>query len=107
MARSIFHVATTLLEDDVYKIATEILVNDGYHQIDRNGETVWKKGTGAMTAMHFIKLEYFPNDLVISGWIQVGLGKAGFDESDLTGIAAVIPKKSTVKTIQKIRKAVM
>lgn len=107
MSRSIFHTNTTLLEDDIAAIVTPILIADGYHEIERNGEFVWKKGTGAMTAMHFIKLEYFPGDFVISGWVQIGLGSKGFDDMDLTGFTGAIPKKSTFKTIQKIRKAIM
>lgn len=107
MSRSIFHTNTTFLEKDAIHIASQILVEDGYHQIETNGETVWKKGTGALTAMHFIKLQYYPNDFVISGWVQIGLGSTGFKDMDLKGFTGSIPKKSTFKTIQKIRKALM
>ena len=57
-----------------------ILTPDGYHEIDYNNEVVWKKGTGAMTAMHYIKLEYYANVLRVSGWVQVGLGSVGGKE---------------------------
>lgn len=107
MSRSIFHTKTTLLEKEIADIVTALLEKDGYHEIERDGEIVWKKGTGAMTAMHFIKLEYFPGDFVISGWVQAGIGSKGFDDMDLTGFIAAIPKKSTFKTIQKLRKAIM
>lgn len=107
MSKSIFHTNTTLSEEKIYHIAEKILIEDGYKLIDRNGEKVWKKGTGALTAMHYIKLEYFPNDLVISGWVQIGIGSAGFKDMDLTGVTGAIPKKSTFKTIQKIRKEIM
>ena len=36
-----------------------ILVSKGYHITPyRTGEMVWKKGTGLMTAMHYIKVDY-------------------------------------------------
>lgn len=107
MSRSVFHTKTNKTKEEAYQIATGILNSDGYKQIDRNGETVWKKGTGAMTAMHFIKLEYQDGDLIISGWVQIGLGSSGLNDMDLTGFVSALPKKSTFKTIQKIRKAVM
>ncbi len=107
MSRSVFHAKTIKTREEVYQIATAILDSDGYKQIDRNGETVWKKGTGAMTAMHFIKLEFQDGDLIISGWVQIGLGSAGLNDMDLTGFIGAVPKKTTFKTIQKIRKAVM
>ena len=107
MARSVFHTNTSFSKEKINSIANKILMEDGYQKIDRNGETVWKKGTGALTAMHYIKLEYFPNDFVISGWVQIGIGSAGFDDMDLTGFTGAIPKKSTFKTIQKIRKEIM
>ena len=105
MSRSVFHTVTHLDEKEAYLIAENILKQEGYHQIERKGEIVWKKGTGTLTAMHFIKLDFQQNDLIITGWVQIGLGSAGFDDMDLTGILGSLPKKSTFKTIQKIRNA--
>ena len=107
MSRSIFHVQTEKSIEEIMPIAKNILIQDGYHEIERNGEIVWKKGTGAMTAMHFIKLDYIPGDLLLSGFVQIGVGSVGLDEMDLTGFTGKIPKKSTFKTIQKIRKAIL
>lgn len=107
MSRSVFHTPTSLNKQEIFEIAESILKSDGYKQIERNGEIVWKKGTGAMTAMHFIMLDYHNNELLITGWVQIGLGSAGFKDMELTGFVATIPKKSTFKTIQKIRKAIM
>ena len=59
-----------------------------------------------MTAMHFIKLEYQQNMLVISGWIQMGIGPVGGREHDLNGITGKIPKQSVRNTIEKLKAAV-
>lgn len=81
----------------------EVLIGDGYKEINRNNEVVWKKGTGMMTAMHFIKLEYDKNVLNVYGWVQTGIGSVGGKEQELKGFVASIPKKSVLKTVDKIR----
>lgn len=80
-----------------------ILSSDGYKEKTyQKNEIVWKKGTGMLTAMHFIKLDYQPNMLVVSGWISSGIGGLTFGEKDLSGFFAAIPKKSVQNTIDKI-----
>ena len=65
-------------------------------------ELVWKKGTGFATAMKFIKLEYQPNMLIISGWICPGMFTLTICEVSLkSGLYAAIPKKSCMKVVQK------
>ena len=65
-------------------------------------ELVWKKGTGLATAMKFIKLEYQPNMILISGWLCPGMFGLTICEVSLkSGFYAAIPKKSCMKVIQK------
>lgn len=52
--------------------------------------------------MHFIKLDYQPNLLVVSGWICSGIGSLTMGEKDLSGFVAAVPKKSVQKTVDKI-----
>ena len=102
--------ARTMMEipfaDERQTVETEVrgvLVADKYKEIDYNGETVWKMGTGLATAMHFIKTEYAGQTLRLYGWVQIGVGSAGGKERDLTGVVGAIPKKSVKKTMEKIR----
>ena len=83
-----------------------ILSGDGYKEMDKNGEIIWKMGTGMMTAMHFIKLEYTENTVVISGWVQSGMGDIGGKEMNLKGFVGIIPKKQVLKTIDKVKAAI-
>lgn len=83
-----------------------ILSADGYKEMDKNGEIVWKMGTGMMTAMHFIKLEYTECAIEVSGWVQTGMGDIGGKEMDLKGFVGIIPKKQVLKTIDKVKAAV-
>lgn len=82
------------------------LVADGYQQIKYGQELVWKKGTGVATAMHFIKYEISGDVLNIEGWVQIGVGDLGGKERDLKGFTAIIPKKSVLGTINRIKAVV-
>lgn len=84
-------------------IAEQVLREDGYKLISYYNEMVWKKGTGTMTAMHYIRVDYEPGMVNLQGWIQVGMGSVGGDEHDLSGsFVGVVPKRSTLKTMNRI-----
>ena len=107
MARTILEFSIPSYSDAVDQTIRQILIGDHYREIDYNREVVWKKGTGMMTGMHYIKVEYPNNQTVrLSGWIQIGIGPVGGREHDLNGMAGALPKKSTRKTMEKIQAAV-
>lgn len=83
-------------------IAEGILVENGYEYINRKGELVWKKGTGMMTAMQYMKVVPLADALWVQGWVQVGMGDAGLSDMCLDGIAGSIPKKMVRNLIDKI-----
>ena len=87
-------------------IINNILSKNGFKQTTINsGENVWKKGTGFLTAMQFIKIDFSSNEFTISAWVQAGLGSVGGNEMYLTGVVASIPKKKLLNVIEKIKKA--
>ncbi len=106
MARSQFTFPYTASFEETDKTIKEILVSNGYHEKDYNGEMVWKKGTGAMTAMHYIKYEYTDGAVVVYGWVQAGMGDVGGKEMDLKGFFGALPKKSVKKVIEKIGESI-
>ena len=103
MARTMMEIPFAGERRTVETAVRGVLVADKYKEIDYNGETVWKMGTGLATAMHFIKTEYAGQTLRLYGWVQIGVGSAGGKERDLTGVVGAIPKKSVKKTMEKIR----
>lgn len=103
MARTMMEIPFAGERKTVETAVRGVLVADKYKEIDYNGETVWKMGTGLATAMHFIKTEYAGQTLRLYGWVQIGVGSAGGKERDLTGVVGAIPKKSVKKTMEKIR----
>ncbi len=106
MARTTININYTKAFTEVDNTITNILTLSGYKKIDRNGEVIWKKGTGFLTAMQYIKIEYAPGMVVASGWIQAGLGSLEAPEMALHGAAAAIPKKSVMKVLEKIQNAI-
>ena len=108
MGRTVIEVPCSCDLATVRQVVETVLANDGYSIYNYNNQMVWKKGTGAMTAMHYINTVYYDGLLVLEGWIQVGLGSVGGDEHDLSGsFVAAIPKKSTLATMRKIEQAVL
>lgn len=106
MARTCVEIPCTLPQSQAEQRVREVLAADKYREIDYNGETVWKMGIGMMTAMHYIKTEYLEGMVRVYGWIQMGVGPVGGKEHALSGVVAVIPKKSVLKTIDKIKAAI-
>ncbi len=90
----------------VNQTVTNILLSEGFSEKTINGETCWKKGTGMATAMQYAKVEYTQDELVLSGWIQSGLGSLAGPEMELTGFVGSIPKKALRKRLDKIAQAV-
>ncbi len=106
MARTFVNIAIQQNQALTDEVVRRVLIADNYREINYNTEVVWKKGTGLMTAMQFIKLEYNGGVLCVSGWIQIGVGSVGGREHDLTGITGIVAKKSVLKTIERIKAAV-
>ena len=103
MSRTVMKIPYEGDKDKIDESIREILINDDYREIDYNREVVWKKGTGLATAMHFIKVEYKTGAIVLSGWIQIGVGSVGGKEQELKGFVGMAPKKSVLKTIKKLQ----
>lgn len=106
MARTIIRVPFTADVDNTYNMVVSILQSNGYKEISYNGETVWKKGVGLLTAMQYIKIQFEENLLSVSGWVQAGLGSKGGSEMALNGVVAAVPKKSVMKVIEEIKRSI-
>ena len=57
MARTIINLPLRNSVDESYNTAVNILQANGFKEVSYNGETVWKKGTGLLTAMQYIKIK--------------------------------------------------
>lgn len=107
MSRTILNIRHNRSEEEAKQLVENFLMqNDFKRLLYNNIEEVWRKGTGMMTAMQFIKPEFNGDVLKLSAWVQVGVGNMGGKERDLGGITAAMPKKSLKKIIEQIKQIV-
>lgn len=90
--------------DEAQQKANVFLTGSGFKQTTiPTGELVWKKGTGMMTAMQFLKLDYAPNEITLSAWIQAGVGSLTGGEMPLTGVVGALPKRQLLGVIERLK----
>lgn len=85
MARFMADMPTGKPDDMVRFIAEDYLNKEGFKQKVYKGETVWKKGTGMLTAPQFIKISSMQGNVHLEAWIKqavlpgVYVGEMGLD----------------------------
>lgn len=103
MARTIITVPYHCRYEDAVNIIGNLLTSKGYKLTNiATGETVWKQGTGLMTGMKFVKVEFTQSEIILSAWVSVGICSATMGEMDLNGFVGVIPKKQVQKVLDEI-----
>lgn len=106
MARTIVEIPIQVETTVAAQMIGQIMQSNGFHFTDyRGAEQVWKKGVGVLTAMQYLRVDYSPQKVMLSAWIQPGLGKAGIGELDLSGVAAIVPKKALKKVVNQVTAA--
>ena len=105
MARSTFTIQYNCGFDQAQQKVQSVLAAKRFAETTlKTGETVWKKGTGLLTAMQYVKVEYGENTVILSAWVQAGIGSLAGDEMDLTGFVAAVPKGQLLKVIEEIKR---
>ena len=107
MARSFYQVEYHTSYAELKDRLESVLTANGYHPYVYNkAENVWKKGTGALTAMMYIKIEYDVGKVTIQGWSCAGLGSVELNELALSGFVGAIPKKMCRGVIEQMIRAI-
>ena len=107
MARTTIVTQSNCKFEQAENIINNILSKNGFKQTTINsGENVWKKGTGFLTAMQFIKIDFSSNEFTISAWVQAGLGSVGGNEMDLTG-GCCHSQKTIIKCYRANQKSIL
>lgn len=106
MSRSQFQISYHCSFEQAKRTIENILLQKNYHPItSKSRENVWKNGSGLLTAMKFLKVEYGQNQVQLSAWVQVGLGSLGGKEIALDGVTGAIPKKQLMRLVERIQSA--
>lgn len=104
MARTTMKIAYHCSFDDAQSKVENTLYRAGFRKTTiKTGESVWKKGIGFATAMKFVKVDYSNSEIILSAWVQMGLGSVGGSEMDLTGFVGALPKRQLMNCLEKIK----
>lgn len=80
------------------------LESKGFKLANYNGEPVWQKGQGVMTAAQYIVIHYEPAAVIVQAFV----GAFGLSEMDLKGFVAIVskrPLKKVVTALEEMLKA--
>lgn len=84
-------------------VAQDFFQKEGFKYVNFKGEQVWKKGTGALVAPQFMKLEYRNGQVHIEAWIRAvwlpGVYGKEMDFSGAYGFAIKEHYKTKVNTL--------
>lgn len=102
--RTIFRLAIPQNAAALHQSIVQLLASEGYEQItytkQNTAEVVWCTGDGFFMPQRYIKLDYQPQELIVSAWICVNIITQR--EGPLEGIYGIVPKRATQKTVDKI-----
>ena len=103
MSRYIVNMNTGKPDDFIQFVSEDYFVKEGFKQELRDGEVVWRKGNGWLTAPQIIKLIYQNGQVHLEAWLKIPLLPGVYvGEMGVTGFYAAIPKrmlKSSVDTL--------
>lgn len=105
MARTVIEVKHNLSYQEASRIIGRRLTAKGFKTVSYHGESVWKSGTGLMTAMKYVKVEFDEGSVTLSGWVMAGVGNVVANEMDLSGIAGALPKRQLMNVLLEIKNA--
>ena len=101
MSRSCFTFSCRSFQEAKNQIEN-VLRSNGYSLKNENGEIVWKKGSGWLTAMKYVKYEFTGDKTVqIYGWVR----PMASQEQNLDGVVCALPKRQVLNLIQAIGNA--
>lgn len=87
----------------VWMVVNDFFQKEGFSLKEFKGETVWKKGSGWLTAPQFIKIEYRQGVVHLESWIKYSILPGVYaGEMDLSGGYAAVLKNSLRKKIDQL-----
>ncbi|EEG31365.1 hypothetical protein CLOSTMETH_01002 [[Clostridium] methylpentosum DSM 5476] len=103
MARFVTNIAINKPDDMIRFIIEDYLTKEGYKLQNRDGETIWKKGHGVMTAPKFLKVGFLNGQVHIEAWLKYPILPGVYvGEMGTTGFFAAVPKASLKKDVDKL-----
>ena len=98
MARSTLNVKTTADRDECLAAIREYLTEKHFHETKYKGDMVWKRGNGTIFAAQYLKVEFYLDTLLLTGWLKDCIRTR---ESNLKGIPSP-PQQMLLRVIRHI-----
>lgn len=106
MSRYASDIAVAASPEEIERTVSPFLASEGFERMLYNGEEVWKKGHGLITAPQFIKVAPFDGHLRIEAWIKFALlPGVYFGESDMTGFMGGPVKRALAQRVNALEQA--
>ena len=103
MGRSQFTFRHNLSARRAAQITESFLHQKGLkEQITKNGERVWKDGNGLILSPGFLTVYHEDCKTTVFAWIQMGLGLTARSETEIYGVAMVLPKRKMQKLLKEL-----
>lgn len=106
MSRYLSDIPVVKSQEEIEGTVFSFLSNEGFERVAYQGEEVWKKGHGLITAPQFIKVMPYDGHLRIEAWIKFALlPGVYFGESNMTGIMGNPVKRALAERVTALEQA--
>ena len=107
MSRYVNRIATTRSKEEIDALLVPILQREGFTYVKYEGEDVWKKGVGLMTAPQFFKYEYLGDSVGVQAWLKFAILPGVYaGEMGLKGFWGIAIKKMLQARVNEMEYAI-
>ena len=107
MSRYVNRIATTRSKEEIDALLVPILQREGFAYVKYEGEDVWKKGVGLMTAPQFFKYEYLGDSVGVQAWLKFAILPGVYaGEMSLKGFWGIAIKKMLQARVNEMKYAI-
>lgn len=105
MSRYTNTIGTSLSAEEVAGVTSQYLRGEGFELSVIDGQQVWKKGMGLLTAPQMILVGIVPGSVRVEAWIKFALLPGVYvGEMGLDGFFGAIPKQALKGRVKELEK---
>lgn len=103
MARFIADYQLNKPDDFIKYVSDDFFAKEGFEYMNYQGEMVWKKGIGMLTAPQFIKIQYANGWVHVEAWLKWAILPGVYSgEMGLDGFVGALPKSQLKQRVETL-----
>ncbi|MBN1524934.1 MAG: hypothetical protein JW904_10645 [Spirochaetales bacterium] len=107
MPRYLNEITSTKSEKELNELIQSFMAKEGFVQTNYNGENVWKKGMGILTAPQFMTTEVKDKSVKLQAWIKFAILPGVYaGEMGITGFFAFAIKKMLKNRVENLQRLI-